>query len=238
MKSKLFIVLVIAACLCLSACTERSADSSQSSENTPPSVINDSQKSETKEEQAEQDQKPQQSAENPSTEEPTEEELEELFTKAMHKINELATEDPCFIITDIFNNEIEIDYDDNMTMNYATYVRTSRQYSELEDYYGQIFSGEALDWLMSTKFADVDGTLYCSKAGGASGIGFRLLSIEKLQKNTYKGTYLTAYDPEEGEGRSTIFEVQKTDAGYRISSIDYCPDLLDHKLLNERRKEN
>ena len=58
MKSKLFIVLVIAACLCLSACTERSADSSQSSENTPSSVINDSQKSETKEEQVEENQQP------------------------------------------------------------------------------------------------------------------------------------------------------------------------------------
>ena len=63
MKSKLFIVLVIAACLCLSACTERSANSSQSSENTPSSIISDSQ------EQSEQNQEPQPPAENPSAEE-------------------------------------------------------------------------------------------------------------------------------------------------------------------------
>ncbi len=166
---------------------------------------------------------------------PTEEELTELFDKAMYEINYLATEMPTFVVSQIFDHEMEFYYDDEIIIDNFPFVRTSKQYSELKEYYGQTFTGEALDWFMSTKFADVDGTLYCCIAGGATGFGSKAVSIEKLEGNTYQAIYENTYIDDSTEEKSTTFSVQKTDAGYRISSIDYCPDLLDHKLLNERR---
>lgn len=168
-------------------------------------------------------------------EEPTEEELTELFDKAMYEINYLATEMPTFVVSQIFDHEMEFYYDDEIIIDNFPFVRTSKQYSKLKEYYGQTFTGEALDWFMSTKFADVDGTLYCCIAGGATGFGSKAVSIEKLEGNTYQAIYENTYIDDSTEEKSTTFSVQKTDAGYRISSIDYCPDLLDHKLLNERR---
>ena len=88
---------------------------------------------------------------------------------------------------------------------------------------------------MSTKFADVDGTLYCCRAGGATGFGSKAVSIEKGEENTYQAIYENTYIDDSTEEKSTTFSIEKTDAGYRVSSIDYCPNLLDHKLLNERR---
>ena len=165
----------------------------------------------------------------------TEEELIPLFDKAMYEINYLATEMPTFVVSQIFDHEMEFYYDDEIIIDNFPFVRTSKQYSELKEYYGQTFTGEALDWFMSTKFADVDGTLYCCIAGGATGFGSKAVSIEKLEGNTYQAIYENTYIDDSTEEKSTTFSVQKTDAGYRISSIDYCPDLLDHKLLNERR---
>ena len=167
-------------------------------------------------------------------EEPTEEELIELFSNAMYEINELATVEPTLIVSLTFDHEVEIDYSDIITIKPYSYVRTSRQYSELEDHYAQFFTGETLDWIMSTKFVDIDGALYCCLSGGASSRGFKFLSLEKLQGNTYKGTYLAYHTVKEGEEESTVFEVKKTDAGYRISNIDYHPDPLGYDMPNEQ----
>ena len=174
------------------------------------------------------------SEETSDEEVPTEEELIELFSNAMYEINELATVEPTLIVSLTFDHEVEIDYSDTITIKPYSYVRTSRRYSELEDHYAQFFTGETLDWIMSTKFADIDGTLYCCLSGGASSRGFKFLSLEKLQGNTYKGTYLAYHTVKEGEEESTVFEVKKTDAGYRISNIDYHPDPLGYDMPNEQ----
>ena len=97
------------------------------------------------------------------------------------------------------------------------------------DYYSQTFTGEALDWLLDTSFTDVDGVLYAFAGGGATGWQSKAVSVEKLDGNTYKGTYLAYHSVPEGEEESTTFSIEKTDAGYRISSIGYRPDLLDRK---------
>ena len=164
-----------------------------------------------------------------SSEGPTEGELEKLFINAMHEINRLATEDPASVIGQIFKGDIELEYDDEMIINQFPYARTSRQYRELESYYGHLFVQEALDWIMSTKFAD--GVLYCCIVGGTTGIGCELLSMEKLKENTYKATHLTNYGASDVTEESTIFEVQKTGTGYKISSIDYCSSSLAREQL-------
>lgn len=166
-------------------------------------------------------------------EEPTEEELIELFSNAMYEINELATVEPTLIVSLTFDHEVEIDYSDIITIKPYSYVRTSRQYSELEDHYAQFFTGETLDWIMSTKFADIDGTLYCCITGGATGFGSKTVSIERLEGNTYQATYQNSYIDGSTDKNSTAFSIQKTDAGYRISSIDYCPNLLNREWLKE-----
>lgn len=103
-------------------------------------------------------------------EEPTEEELIPLFEKAMNEIISLATNPTDEVLRDIFDKKIECDYMNQIIVDDTPYQWTSRQYSELVDYYSQTFTGEALDWLLDTSFTDVDGVLYAF-AGGALPVG-------------------------------------------------------------------
>ena len=163
-------------------------------------------------------------------EEPTEEELIELLDKAMNEINSLATnptDDVLFF--DIFDRDIDCDYSNQIIIDGIPYLWTSRQYSELVDYYSQTFTGEALNWILDSSFADVDGVLYAFAGGGATGIHSKAVSIEKLEENTYRAHYqmfslnVLIYEDD------TTFSIEKTDAGYRVSDIDHRPDLLDRK---------
>ena len=162
-------------------------------------------------------------------EEPTEEELIPLFEKAMNAIISLATNPTDEVLRDIFDKEIECDYMNQIIVDDTPYQWTSRQYSELVDYYSQTFTGEALDWLLDTIFTDVDGVLYAFAGGGATGWQSKAVSVEKLGGNTYKGTYLAYHSTPEGEEESTTFSIEKTDAGYRVSDIAYHPDLLERR---------
>ena len=162
-------------------------------------------------------------------EKPTEEELIPLFEKAMNEIISLATNPTDDVLRDIFDKEIECDYMNQIIVDDTPYQWTSRQYSELVDYYSQTFTGEALDWLLDTSFTDVDGVLYAFAGGGATGWQSKAVSVEKLDGNTYKGTYLAYHSVPEGEEESTTFSIEKTDAGYRVSTIAYHPDLLERR---------
>lgn len=162
-------------------------------------------------------------------EEPTKEELIPLFEKAMNEIISLATNPTDDVLRDIFDKEIECDYMNQVIIDGISYQWTSRQYSELVDYYSQTFTGEALDWLLDTSFTDVDGVLYAFAGGGATGWQSKAVSVEKLDGNTYKGTYLAYHSVPEGEEESTTFSIEKTDAGYRVSNIAYHPDLLERR---------
>lgn len=162
-------------------------------------------------------------------EEPTEEKLIPLFEKAMNEIINLATNPTDEVLRDIFDKKIECDYMNQIIVDDTPYQWTSRRYSELVDYYSQTFTGEALDWLLDTSFTDVDGVLYAFAGGGATGWQSKAVSVEKLDGNTYKGTYLAYHSTPEGEEESTIFSIEKTDAGYRVSDIAYHPDLLERR---------
>ena len=152
----------------------------------------------------------------------SETEIVQLFCDAMTEINHLATEDPSDNLKHIFN-DVKI-LDGVATVNQIPYIETSLPYDELINYYGSIFTDDALDWVLSTKYTNINGMVYCSSVGGMSGIGFTFVSIENLQENTYQGTYLTGSSEEE---QYTTFSIKETDAGYRISSIDYRPAALD-----------
>lgn len=211
MKTRFLVITALFVCLLLGGCAWI-----QEARTSSPDSLEDISLSSSEDESKEEP--------SASVEEPTEAVLEELFCNAMFEINDLATEDPQDCIRRIFS-DIKVS-GDQVTIDSFPFVRTSKKYSELVEYYGKIFTDEALEWILSTKFADMDGTLYLRIDGGASGIGTELVSIEKLKENTYRGNYLrTSISGEEEE--STVFEVKKTDAGYRISHIEYHPDLLN-----------
>ena len=151
---------------------------------------------------------------------PTEEEAQALFTAAMEEIRALATEDPQSLLRSIFPG-IEISGDE-MAVDGVPYVRTTLTCEELAGYYGETFTGEALEWVLSTKFADVDGAVYCSLVGGQSGGAFQTVSVEPLEGNAWEGRYLSS-----GEEQTTVFEVEETAGGWRVASIDYRPAGLE-----------
>ena len=160
-------------------------------------------------------------------EEPTEEELIELIDQAMEEINDLAFNDDTFEVLDnIFNGEIEYDSSNCLKIDGRTYEWTSRKYREVVDYYSRTFTDEFLDWLLPSRFADVDGVLYAFPGGGASGRHCTIVSVEKVEGNTYRACYRFRSDINKFSEAYTTFSIQKIDAGYRISGIDYRPDTL------------
>lgn len=153
----------------------------------------------------------------------TDTEVRELFEKAAKEIITLASEDPTDVIRMILG-DVEVIYEEKQ-INGEAYYETTADYKDLRDYYAEIFAGGALDWILSTKFADVDGTLYCSPSGGASGWRITNLEIKGTGQNSGKHMYEATFSEWEATTTSQ-FAIEKTEIGYRISSIDYIPDLL------------
>ncbi len=209
MIPKFLIALLIAFCLCLSACSGNNAGRTDgniaSGENVSISEPTD---------------------ELPLEEGPTEEELEKLFSDAIYEINELATEDPCDYIRHIFS-DIEIDQENCVIVDQIPYARTSLSYNELIEYYSNIFVDELLEWVLSTKFVNVEDMVYCCMVGGQTGGNIQLISISKIEGNTYEAVFQYHYGENETKEESSVFEIKRTDAGYRISSIDYRPVSLE-----------
>lgn len=156
------------------------------------------------------------------------EELTALFEEGVSRIYCLSINEPILILEDVFG-DVQT-YRGNSDIIFVTdtsaYFRTSLKYSDVSDYYGEIFADEALEWILSTRYLDVDGVLYCSSTGGATGVGIYDVSIEKVGENAYIGTFHQGLDMNNPLEVTSRFEVTATDAGYRISSIDYCPSFL------------
>lgn len=225
------IVFSFAACARQSEADTQNETSTQEEQNQQTTESQSEQKSSTERtdsdssEQQKENQNP--SEEEESTgEELTELELTKLFDRAMYEINNLATTEIDYLLSEIFEGDIECDYSNQITINGVPYQWTSRRYSELVDYYSQTFTGEALDWLLTSNFADVDGVLYGFAGGGASGILSKAVSIEKLEGNTYQATYENTYVSGSTEECSTTFTIEKTDDGYRVSDIAHRPYFL------------
>ena len=157
-------------------------------------------------------------------EEITDEKAKQLFESATNDISELAYEEPMGVVNRILGDDIKTT-DIEIIVGETPYYETTGKFKDLEDYYAKTFSGEALDWVMSTKFIDTNGVLYCSAVGGATGWEIENLKVTQLEKNensyTYKAEFVEFEEPATSE-----FVVEKSDAGYRIAKIDYVPGLL------------
>lgn len=155
----------------------------------------------------------------------TEKELEELFLGAITEIDDLATENPCDYLGYTFDG-VEVYQEFCITIDQSPYVKTSLDYDKLVEYYENYFAGEALEWILSTKFMNVAGKVYCCAVGGRTGGWMEILSISNLQDNVYRGVFLHYYGVSDVAEENSTFEIKKTDAGYRISDIDFCPESL------------
>lgn len=220
------IVFSFAACVWQTESDTQNETSTQEEQNQQTTESQSEQKSPTERTDSNSSEQQKEDQNLSEKEEPTESELTELFDKAMYEINNLATTEIDYHLSEIFDGDIECDYSNQVTINGVPYQWTSRQYSELVDYYSQTFTGEALDWLLTSNFADVDGVLYGFAGGGASGIVSKAISIEKLEGNTYQATYENTYVSGSTEECSTTFTIEKTNDGYRVSDIAHRPYFL------------
>ena len=144
-------------------------------------------------------------------------EIENLICPAMRLINDLTDEDPTANLSTIFPDVVV--YRDETTMiNDAPYAKTSLAYADADAYYGSVFTDEALRQVMSIRYADIDGVLYCSTSGGKTGSGFDFISLAETGENTYEGICRNAST---GESSSIHFTVKAVGSEYRISDIDY-----------------
>ena len=153
----------------------------------------------------------------------TDTEVVELFERAVDEIIFLASEEPLYVVRKNLE-DVEVIYDETYIDGNAFY-ETTATFKELQDFYSNLFTGDALNWILSTKFADVDGVLYVSPAGGASGWGISNVEVTLISQNGGTYTYEAAFDAFDVTTTSQ-FAIEKTENGYRISSIDYIPDLL------------
>lgn len=150
-------------------------------------------------------------------------EAEALFKKATEEIILLASEDPAGVLKGIVN-DVEIIYDIT-DINGQKYYKTNSHFEDVRSYYANIFTGDALEWILSTKFIDVEGTLYCSPTGGATGWVISEIEVEVLEQND--NTYLceaTFYVQDIKD--TSRFIIEKNENTYRISDIDYVPNSL------------
>ena len=131
MKTRFLQITVLLVCFLLSGCAQTQGVSPSSS-----NPLGDTSQPFSKEESKEEP--------SASEEEPTESVLEELFCDAMFEINDLATEDPQDCMRRIFS-DIEVYDDDQVTIDSFAFARTSKNYSELVEYYGNIFIDEDLE---------------------------------------------------------------------------------------------
>ena len=143
----------------------------------------------------------------------------ELFESATAKLILLWTEDPRDVVR-MALNDIDIIYEE-IHLNGNIVNRTTASFQDLTNYYAQTFTGDALHQILTTTlFVDIEGTLYISMIGGMSGWGISNLSVEKISSNGDNHIFEARFI---ANGQNTIsqFSIANTEAGYRISSIDY-----------------
>ena len=150
--------------------------------------------------------------------------VKDLFERAAKEIITLATQDPITIIKTIIEDEITVFYK-NTYINDKVYYKTTATYKSLQDYYSGIFTGDALKWVLSTKFAENDKVLYCSPIGGASGWSIENTEVTIMGQIGGRYSYKAAFNRIDNTGSyettTCQFTIEKTDNQYRISSIEY-----------------
>lgn len=143
----------------------------------------------------------------------------DLFEKGSLKIRETQ-------YSDYYEYENKTERVDK-EINGNTYLKSNLLYSEIENNYAEIFTGEVLKEILNIRFANVDGYLYI-KCGGASGWGVTNIKVSKISEGNNEINYLIKYnnvnvaDIVDLEEQSCNMTIKLVDGNYRISATDYC----------------
>lgn len=106
-----------------------------------------------------------------------------------------------------------------------TYEKRNLLFSEVKKEYSKIFTGEALEKVLSKRFAEIDGYLYVSY-GGATGWNVTNIKLSRISESNNKIEYLVTYNDVEiddsiSEEYSCKMTVDLIDGNYRISETSY-----------------
>ena len=143
----------------------------------------------------------------------------DLFEKGSFKIRETHYSD--YYEYKVAEPVVDKEINGNM------YRKTNVLYSEIENKYAEIFTGEALKEVLNIRFTEIDGYLYVMW-GGASGWGVTNIKVSKISEENNEINYLIKYnnvnvaDIVELEEQSCNMTIKLVDGNYRISATDYC----------------
>lgn len=112
------------------------------------------------------------------------------------------------------------------SINGRRYIKTDKSYEDIEKEYEELFTDEALENVLSERFANIDGDLYVS-VGGATGWCITQLELTRTFESNdeieyvakYRDVHLGGLSDEQSECKITV---KLVDGSYRISSTDYC----------------
>lgn len=144
----------------------------------------------------------------------------ELFKKGSDEIRKLQ-----------YSGLIKEEYEVSGTLiekevNGRIYIKTNEKYERTEQKYAEIFTDEALENVLATRFVNVDGILYVSY-GGATGWDITNVEVEKINEKNGELTYRASYndvnvDDSISEKRYYCeFKIKEVNGEYKISQIDY-----------------
>ena len=111
------------------------------------------------------------------------------------------------------------------TINGEIYEKRNVLYSDVEKEYSEIFTGEALTFVLGKRFAEIDGYLYVIH-GGATGWDITNIRVSRISENNNEIQYTVTYNDVEiddsiTEEYSCKMTVKLVDGNYRISETDY-----------------
>ena len=144
----------------------------------------------------------------------------ELFEKGAYEIRKLQYSD------------LRNDYDmtepmEEKEINGILYAKTNEKYEKVQQKYGEIFTGEALENVLGMRFANVNGVLYIEH-GGATGWSIENITVEKINEENSELTYRASYndvnidESTSKEKYNCEFKIKQVNGEYRISETNYC----------------
>ena len=157
--------------------------------------------------------------------EPSNEVIKELFEKSAKKLIQYSTSEPSYVLNTDFDNKLETG--EEKTINDRPYNKTNLNYQQAVDKYSELFTGNFLDEFLLKYFYNLDGVLYVTNAGGATGFDVANVQITYINQNNGEYSYKVTFDKVEGVEehqyvpQESQFSVKKVENNYRISGSEF-----------------
>ena len=161
-------------------------------------------------------------SEIPDQSEPSNKEIKELFEKATTKLVEYAVDEPVWVFGLDFGHENVIRI--RTEINDHPYCKTTLNYQQLVNKYSEFFTGDVLNRFLSQYFYELDGVVYVTAIGGASGFGITNVKVTYISQSNGEFLYKATFNRTDFEDvPESQFFVKKTGDGYRLSDTDFFP---------------